>query len=65
MVEKGFVDNLLLGMDTTNKRLKAYGAEFGLDYILTYFKQQMVAYGISKEAIDNIMIENASKALAF
>lgn len=65
MVEKGFVDKLLLGMDETNLRLKSYGAPFGMDYILTEFQYKLKDVGIGKDAFMQIMINNAADALAF
>jgi 5-phospho-D-xylono-1,4-lactonase len=65
MIEAGYKNNILLGMDTTNKRLKSYGADFGQDYILTDFKYQMMKQGIDEKTINIIMKDNAAEALAF
>ena len=64
MVENGFVNKLLLAMDTTNQRLKSYGADFGLDYILTEFTVPLEQQ-LDKEIIRRIMIENPADALSF
>jgi phosphotriesterase-related protein len=64
MIKKGHVNNLLLGMDSTNQRLKSYGATFGLDYILTEFIFLLEKY-ISKELVERIMIQNPANALSF
>lgn len=64
MVIKGYGDKLLLGMDTTNQRLKSYGADFGLDYILTRFRYLLEQY-LCEEIIPKMMIENPAKALSF
>lgn len=63
MIAKGYVDNLLLSMDTTNKRLKSYGAEFGLDYILVEFVEKLKKSGIDAKTIERIMKNNPSIAL--
>ncbi len=65
MIEKGCGEKLLLGMDETNLRLKSYGAPFGMDYILTDFKYQMLDADIGEAIFTKIMTENAANALAF
>jgi len=65
MIDMGFAEQLLLGMDTTNQRLKSYGADFGLDYILTDFKEQLSGSEIEEEVIKKIMISNPARALSF
>lgn len=64
MVSKGYGDKLLLSMDTTNQRLKSYGADFGLDYILTTFRY-LLETRLDKDEIQKIMIENPANALSF
>lgn len=64
MIEQGYIDRLLLGMDTTRKRLKSYGADFGLDYILTEFAGLLARFGIDQDRLKRIMVHNPQKALA-
>lgn len=64
MIGHGYTGRLLLGMDTTNKRLKSYGAGFGLDYILTEFSGLLKGFGIDKERLHRIMVQNPQRALA-
>lgn len=64
MVLKGHVSKLLLGLDTTNLRLKSYGAPFGLDDILTRF-QFLLAERIGNDLVHCMMIDNPKKALSF
>lgn len=64
MAEQGHIGRLLLGMDPTNKRLKSYGADFGMDFILTEFAAILSRYGIGRDQLDTIMVENPRKALA-
>jgi len=64
MVLMGHSSNLLLGLDTTNQRLKNYGAPFGLDDILTRFRY-LLADRIGNDLVNSIMIDNPQKALSF
>ena len=65
MIEQGFADRLLLEMDTTNKRMKSYGTDFGLNYILIDFKDKLLKSGLSLEEFNDMMITNSANALAF
>ena len=65
MIAKGYSKNLLLSLDTTRERLKSYGSDFGLDYILSYFKFRLMENGINENTINSIMNENAYAALRF
>lgn len=62
MVDCGFEDFLLLGLDTTRERLKSYGASIGLDHISTRFIPLLRELGISEIAIHKMMVENPAKA---
>ena len=64
MIEHGYIGRLLMGMDTTNTRLKSYGADFGLDYILTEFRSLLGQYGVGEERLDRILVQNPQQALA-
>ena len=64
MVLMGFSSKLLLGLDTTNQRLKSYGAPFGLDDILIRFRF-LLEERIGSDLVNCIMIGNPSKALSF
>lgn len=63
IVNTGYAKNLLLGLDTTNERLKSYGSEFGLDDILIRFRF-LLEERIGKDIIKTIMIDNPAKALS-
>jgi len=63
MAERGYLSRLLVGMDTTNERLKSYGAAFGLDFILGTF-QQRLAERIGQPSVDTITVSNPAAALA-
>ena len=65
VLSAGYEDNVLLGLDSTNKRLKAYGNEFGLDYIKETFIPHMLSDGIALEQINKFMIDNPARVFAF
>jgi predicted metal-dependent phosphotriesterase family hydrolase len=62
MVDCGFEDSILLGLDTTRERLKSYGAAVGLDHLSIRFIPLLRNLGISEIAIHKIMIDNPAKA---
>ncbi len=63
LVSSGHTERILLGLDTTNLRLKSYGGEIGLDYILKTFMGKMLKAGISEEAVRKFTVKNPAKAL--
>ena len=62
MVNDGYASKLLLGLDTTNQRLKSYGGAFGLDDILTRFRY-MLEERIGQQTVNEMMIGNPANAL--
>ena len=64
MAERGYADNIVLSLDTTSGRLKSYGADFGLDYILTEFGGK-VAKRLGQNVLDNFMVKNPADFLSF
>ena len=64
MIEGGHLKQLLLSLDTTNQRLRTYGGEIGLDYILNAFLPALRAAGVSEEQIHTMTIENPRRAFA-
>jgi phosphotriesterase-related protein len=65
MVERGYAGRILLGLDTTRDRLKAYGGEIGMDYILESFMPMLEQGGVEKPVIDGFMTGNPRGALVF
>jgi len=65
MLDAGFSDRILLGLDSTSKRLKAYGGEPGLDYIKTLFIPMMETEGIKRHIAEGFMLINSAKAFAY
>lgn len=64
MLGEGFVSQLLLGLDTTNARLRSYGAkDMGLDFILKAFIPFMEKRGVSKEIMSKMLVANPREAL--
>lgn len=64
MLEAGFGDRILLGLDTTRERLKNYGGSIGLDYLKESFIPLMLDAGITAGEVDNMMVINPGMALA-
>lgn len=65
MIAAGHEDRILLSLDTTPERLRAYGGYMGLDYILTTFSDMLRAAGIGEGAIAKMTRDNAQRALVF
>ncbi|NLG24537.1 MAG: hypothetical protein GX558_04225, partial [Clostridiales bacterium] len=64
MLDGGWADRLLLSLDTTNRRLAAYGGEIGLSYLLTTFFAQLRRSGVTEAALHQIARVNPGVALA-
>ncbi len=65
MIGAGYEDRLLFSLDTTRKRLSAYGGSIGLTYILDIFLDKMERQGIPQEVIRKISGSNPARALAW
>lgn len=65
LLQDGQEDRLLFSLDTTRKRLSAYGGATGLPYILEIFLDKMRSAGISQETIDKISRKNPAAALCW
>jgi len=65
MVDGGFGECILLGMDVTRDRMKSYGAEIGLDYIAKTFIPMLRKAGIDHYYLDCITNVNPRRALTF
>lgn len=63
--ELGGVEHMLLSLDTTNERLRAYyGEEMGLTYLLDTWLPRMESAGFSKDELTQICCYNGAQALA-
>ena len=63
LLEQGFDRQLLLSLDTTNQRMRSYGGEIGLDYLLKIFLPMLESAGVAREVLHTIMRENPACAL--
>ncbi len=64
LVEKGYEDQLLFSLDTTQARLRSYTPNaVGLDYLLLVFLEQLRGFGITSEQISKFSHENVLRAL--
>jgi 5-phospho-D-xylono-1,4-lactonase len=63
MLDAGFEDRLLLSLDTTNQRLRSYGADMGLTYIVKEFAPMLKNAGVSDEQLHKMQTCNAREAL--
>ncbi|WP_104372560.1 phosphotriesterase family protein [Desulfocucumis palustris] len=63
MIENGFEDRILLGLDVTRERMKSYGGDIGLDYILRTFIKQLYKRGIPSRHIEKMTKTNPAMAL--
>jgi phosphotriesterase-related protein len=62
LVENGYEDRILLGLDTTRERMKSYGGPIGLDYMFEIFFPLLESYGIGRGFISKFTISNPAKA---
>jgi len=65
LCDEGYEDSILLGLDTTRRRMKSYGAQTGLDYILSDYLPLLRKTGLSDLQIHKFCVENPARALAF
>jgi phosphotriesterase-related protein len=65
MVKQDFGEQVLLGLDTTRERMKAYGGSIGLDYIAARFLPMLAGAGIGENHAEDFMVNNPRKALRF
>ncbi len=66
MCADGYADRIVLSLDTTNRRLRAYNAsDMGLDYILTTFIPRLHECGIKNAHIEAMCRKNAAHFLQY
>lgn len=65
LCEHGFADQILIGLDTTNKRLRSYGGALGLTYILDTFRNILAANGVGDDLFARFTLKNPQRALCF
>lgn len=64
MLDRGYGGQLLLSLDTTAKRLAAYGGEIGLDYLLGTFLPMLNSAGADWQTIRALTLENPARVFA-
>lgn len=62
LVERGYEDRILLGLDVTRERMKNYGGNLGLDYIAVSFLPMLKKAGLPDEVIAKFTIHNPAQA---
>ncbi len=66
ILDHGYEDLLLLSLDTTRDRLKAYNENaIGLDYILTHFLPELRQTGVTDLQIGKMTVENPKRILSW
>ena len=64
LLEEDYSGQLLMGLDTTRDRLKAYGGSPGLEYLLNKWLPLMINAGLNEEA-KGAFIDNPKKIFAW
>ncbi|MFD1395574.1 phosphotriesterase [Kroppenstedtia eburnea] len=64
LIDHGHEDRILLGLDTTRKRMKSYGGDIGLDYLQGSFLPLLRQSGVTEEQIHKMMHANPAKAFS-
>ena len=62
LIDRGHEDQILLGLDTTRKRMKSYGGEIGLDYLIGTFLPLLAESGVTETQVKKMMIGNPARA---
>ncbi len=63
LCEKGYSDKIVIGLDTTNERMKSYGGSIGLDFILDTFRSTLRSYGIDDGLFYRFTVINPMQAI--
>lgn len=61
-LDAGFGQRLLLSLDTTRSRLRAYGGSIGLDYLLSSYLPWLRKQGIDAQTLHTITKDNPARA---
>ncbi|MDR0841314.1 MAG: phosphotriesterase [Christensenellaceae bacterium] len=65
LLQAGHAGRLLMGLDVTKRRIKAYGGAPGLSYIQTHFLPQLRQCGVEEDAIQKIFYANPARIFSF
>ena len=63
LLEAGYEERILLSLDTTRARLRAYGGVIGLNHLLTRYLPWLQEQGIDQNTIHTITHANPARAL--
>lgn len=63
MIDRGYLEQILLSTDPETDRMKAYGSKVGIDYILEHFIPLMELTGFTAAEIEKITLKNPADAL--
>jgi len=64
LLDHGYEDQILLGLDTTRKRMKSYGASIGLDHLIGTFLPLLRESGVNESRIHKMMHTNPANAFS-
>lgn len=65
IVSSGYLNQLLLSLDTTRERLTSYGGKIGLCYLMESFLPFLRARGFTEQSIEQMQQKNPAAAYAF
>jgi phosphotriesterase-related protein len=65
ILKAGYEKQLLMSLDTTRARLRSYGGNPGLDYLLVSFIPLLRQHGISEEQLNCFFIENPAEVFSY
>ena len=64
LLEHGHEDQILLGLDTTRKRMKSYGGTIGLGHLIGNFLPMLREVGVTEKQVRKMMHDNPAKAFS-
>ena len=65
LIDKGYVEQLLLSSDLCRRSFYHANGGFGYDYVITKFVEQLLDIGVSQSNIYTILVDNPARVLAF
>ena len=65
LIDKGYVEQLLLSSDLCRRSFYHANGGFGYDYVITKFVKQLLDIGVLQSNIDTILVDSPARVLAF
>ncbi|HML67700.1 MAG TPA: hypothetical protein PKA81_04830 [Clostridia bacterium] len=65
IASSGYLSQLLLSLDTTRARLKSYGGDIGICYLIESFSPFLKARGFSEQSLQQLQQQNPATVYAF